>query len=713
MGELRARPRATRARDAASFDILEDETRTSRADHTADHASPPDVHPASPLAHDNSYHHRRGDKVLQELPNDAQTLRSRGYFEVPQQRVGSPDPGPSADDPIRIPRQRPLPDPRSFEPAPSLLDAPSECLEWEYQSSLVSTELVPSPASNNSGSHPFFAPLSPHLPADSHAMTVIHDPENRPAFDTRDIYDDPSVRHQIEKHLAGQFEWRVTYPPPDLSRDGTGRGNERATKALEFGCNLLWQHRPCADDIHHEEGHREADRYMLIATELKENAGLIPGCSAPGKSVEDMATVVSEYLTPEQADGKAPSTVEIFEHQVSRSPSLSGDHHGQRGELPASPRIEDSLAELDNLEDEIEAVGIITRSGRTERTKPSPDAPIPYGGAKGQEETEATNEAAQPARLPARVSIKPGPSPGRSSQGPPRASGPASTPRSTPKTPAGPSSARSKTTKSNLSDLRPMVKSTKPLTVPKFQLPGEAVAQRLREQREARQAQQAEAAKAQAAVPTRTRSTKPLTRPTFELPGEAISRRKREEREAKLKAQEEEERKRREFKARPMRSSLAPATMPRETIASRARRSQFSSEDSTNDQEVRRLSKRFSTTDLASSSRLQVRGRNSMAPFGEGAARTRSTSTAVSDKRSSVSAEEASQLRARGKEIYARDNSFSKDRERERREREALAKAARQEAAERSRAASREWAERQRQRARASVAGAASVPRAR
>ncbi len=80
----------------------------------------------------------------------------------------------------------------------------------------------------------------------------------------------------------------------------------------------------------------------------------------------------------------------------------------------------------------------------------------------------------------------------------------------------------------------------------------------------------AQLASAVAASP-RPRSSKPPTVSTFELPGEAISRRKREEREARLRAQEEEERRRREFKARPVRSSIVPNTLPRETVASRAR----------------------------------------------------------------------------------------------------------------------------------------------
>lgn len=94
------------------------------------------------------------------------------------------------------------------------------------------------------------------------------------------------------------------------------------------------------------------------------------------------------------------------------------------------------------------------------------------------------------------------------------------------------------------------VKSSKPVTKASFELPGEAISRRLKEQREARQARKE--ASEDSAAPVRTisgpqvKSTKPLTVSNFELPGEAISRRKKEALDARLKAEEDEERKRRE-----------------------------------------------------------------------------------------------------------------------------------------------------------------------
>ncbi|KAK2070726.1 hypothetical protein P8C59_005200 [Phyllachora maydis] len=237
---------------------------------------------------------------------------------------------------------------------------------------------------------------------------------------------------------------------------------------------------------------------------------------------------------------------------------------------------------------------------------------------------------------------------------------------------------------------KPLAKSNRPPIKPTFELPGEAVARRLKEQREARLSQPISADEAAAVAakysPSKphAKSTKVPTRPTFELPGEAISRRKREEHEAKLRAQEEEDRKRREFKARPVRTSIAPSTFPRGTIASRARQGKVQAEGS---------EAAAAAVAATSFTRLSIA--------------TTSSSTG-GEPRSTVSAEEAQQQKQRGRAVFSRDNSYAANRERERRQREAAAKQARQDAAERSRRLSREWAEKQRLRKLAAAGGEAS-----
>ena len=255
---------------------------------------------------------------------------------------------------------------------------------------------------------------------------------------------------------------------------------------------------------------------------------------------------------------------------------------------------------------------------------------------------------------------------------------------------------------------KPLAKSTKAPTMPAFELPGEAVARRLKEKREARLSMQA--TREQATAPAtgsirRTKSARAPTVPKFELPGEAISRRKREEREARLKAQEEEERKRREFKARPIRSGATPASIPRETITSRARQKGTLPENAGSKPTTSSPNKRGSMIHGSReplshvNNQSQPRGRHLASEDSTTTLKARrptsSSTNSLGSKRGSMSVEEAQQQRLRGKDIYQRENSYTQDREKERREREAMARIAREQAAEASRLRSREWAEKQ------------------
>ncbi|EPE29463.1 hypothetical protein GLAREA_00623 [Glarea lozoyensis ATCC 20868] len=247
------------------------------------------------------------------------------------------------------------------------------------------------------------------------------------------------------------------------------------------------------------------------------------------------------------------------------------------------------------------------------------------------------------------------------------------------------------------------VKSTKQLTRPAFELPGEAVARRLKEQREARLAQRQSSEEDISSSrilsgPKTIKSTKAPTKSNFELPGEALSRKKKEAHEARLKAREEEERKRREFKAKPVRKSLVPDYIPRETAASRARQSRIGIE---NINELA-VSKRNSTIGAHHPSIQQLNLANCSAPRAPGPKPTRKPSTTSGPSMSglavqrTVSDKEVHLQRQRAREIYNRDARLTEEMEREKQEREAAAKRAREAAAERGRQASREWAERQR-----------------
>ncbi|KAG0652573.1 hypothetical protein D0Z07_0168 [Hyphodiscus hymeniophilus] len=254
-------------------------------------------------------------------------------------------------------------------------------------------------------------------------------------------------------------------------------------------------------------------------------------------------------------------------------------------------------------------------------------------------------------------------------------------------------------------------RSTKPVTRPtNFELPGEAVARKLKEQREQRKAQRESSGNsphtARAFPGPSVKSTKPLTKPNFELPGEALSRRKREAHEAKVKAEEEEERKRREFKAKPIRQNVTSSV--RDTAASRARQSRIGLEGITDGSLT--VSKRTSmdvnahrpflpafANKMANTSAPRAPGPN-MKPIPlERKPSTKFHGPSMSGlaMQRTVSATEVQIQRQRAKEIYNRDQKFAEDIEREKKEREAAAKRSREEAAERGRQASREWAEKQ------------------
>ncbi|KAI9734831.1 MAG: hypothetical protein M1834_001910 [Cirrosporium novae-zelandiae] len=212
------------------------------------------------------------------------------------------------------------------------------------------------------------------------------------------------------------------------------------------------------------------------------------------------------------------------------------------------------------------------------------------------------------------------------------------------------------------------------------------------------------------------KSQKPLTIPTFELPGEAISRRVREQREERRKRQEEEENKRKEFKARPVMHSHNHTPLVRETAASRARASlqqpdlvsDNSRESSTKPSTIRTASVGSSSNGVrhtsltTSTTRRAAALANTSVPqislsVGHPVSRKPSMSSLTNGTgRSTVTKQDAAQQRQRAREIFERDKLEKEERERARKEKEEAAKKARAEAAERGRLASREWAERQR-----------------
>jgi len=215
-----------------------------------------------------------------------------------------------------------------------------------------------------------------------------------------------------------------------------------------------------------------------------------------------------------------------------------------------------------------------------------------------------------------------------------------------------------------------------------------------------------------------TKSTKPPTRASFELPGDAISRKLKEQREERQKHEEEEKNKQRVFKARPVRLSHAPEV--KLTAAAKLRLSMAkgvpapaivttSTQGAPNakpglpagSMAPRDGNKRLST--------LTVAKRNILKPAANSSARvTRGPSFGASTAscnpsasgapRPAPTAADLAHQKVKGKEVFGRTKVEIQEREKAKKDKEEAAKKARFDAAERGRIASREWAGKQKAR---------------
>jgi hypothetical protein len=544
----------------------------------------------------------------------------------------------------------------------------------------------------------------------------------------------PGTKEQLAKHQEGQFEWLLSIPVKTAAKGRRPRGDSHddaelchGEKTLYFGCNLVRRRTQSGGAL---ENGRSTDVYTLLATRIKGEEEFTMAIDAEMQSTAADRMCLSDAPVAEHYRGlDAPKSPELATEVKEVTADSDGD-----GSRPLS-RIEDSVEALDKLEEEIEALTQVahlervlspeaaTRSTNGTGAKTTPMKRATSVRASATPTRSKTVERASSVRRPTSAADDEKTAPGSAT-----------------------SSARKVPRPTSLLPPKPPAKSSKAPTVPAFELQGEAVARRLKEQREQRRSQQISseqaAALAAAYSPSKPhfKSSKPPTRPTFELPGEAISRKKREEREAKLRAQEEEERKRREFKARPIRASLVPSTVPRETLTSLARQKSRATEGSSDStattitpvsaKKRQSVALPSSTTPTSSTTTLPSRGRNPDTADPT----TNTTTTAASSRAHSTTPSQASihsrssvrssvrssrpqtgttedsslslsqqshqqqqqQKPLRGKEVYARDNAAREERERERRERENAARVAREKAAERSREMSRLWAEKQR-----------------
>ena len=209
-----------------------------------------------------------------------------------------------------------------------------------------------------------------------------------------------------------------------------------------------------------------------------------------------------------------------------------------------------------------------------------------------------------------------------------------------------------------------------------------------------------------------TKSQKPPTRASFELPGEAVARKLKEQREERLQREVEEKPKESVTKPRPARLSRAPEV--KMTTAARARLS-IVRPDLKGSNTPSRTKKTFPPTSGSSRAANGVNQRRvsslsapkhenalqkhqAAQPANKRVSTTASTGTAPSTaikNRLSPTTENITQPKEKGKAVFARPKLELAERERARKEKEEAAKKARLEAAERGRIASRQWAKKQ------------------
>nr|POF16359.1 hypothetical protein CFP56_23877 [Quercus suber] len=198
------------------------------------------------------------------------------------------------------------------------------------------------------------------------------------------------------------------------------------------------------------------------------------------------------------------------------------------------------------------------------------------------------------------------------------------------------------------------------------------------------------------------KSSKPPTKPTFQLPGEAVA--------AKLKAAREERAEKeavakKTFKARPAPVSAKVAPFVRETNASKFRQSLMNAKTGQpsghrransvappQQRPTSRVVPATSTSHKLGSGVLKVNKRPSTAMANIGATRAASGSSVSAN---ATTQRVPSKGTLKGKEVFNRAAAAKESLEKEKREKEEATKKARAAAAERSRQASREWARKQ------------------
>ncbi|OAP55702.1 hypothetical protein AYL99_09854 [Fonsecaea erecta] len=204
------------------------------------------------------------------------------------------------------------------------------------------------------------------------------------------------------------------------------------------------------------------------------------------------------------------------------------------------------------------------------------------------------------------------------------------------------------------------------------------------------------------------KSNKSPTKPKFSLPGEAVAAKLKAQREERMKREEEASNEKKAFKARPVPAKISrPSVVPRENKASQARMSIYATggnKENVEPNPAAATQPKPRPSSLGSKTKT-AEALTKTAKASSSARRTTTSATPAKPRasimhlatgqKSTVTKDDVVQQKAKGREVFARSKAETERLEKERREKEEAARKARAEAAERGRQASREWAEKQ------------------
>ncbi|KAG8528089.1 uncharacterized protein KY384_007005 [Bacidia gigantensis] len=207
------------------------------------------------------------------------------------------------------------------------------------------------------------------------------------------------------------------------------------------------------------------------------------------------------------------------------------------------------------------------------------------------------------------------------------------------------------------------------------------------------------------------KSTKPPTKSNFELPGEAVARKLKEQREERQKRDEEEQSRTTQPKPKPLRRSQAPeiklntAAKARLSLVKNAAIENAKPTSASGPRVVASatLSKRLSSINSSQKFASQRTRKVSPAPANTSARRGPSLDANTASRKVNISSPprppptsaDIANQKLKGREAYQRARGMLSEKEKEKKAKEEAAKKARIDAAERGRIASREWAEKQ------------------